>query len=315
MTSIEKEIKKEEKKVEKFFKNKTNIWMTVSIVFAVAFIIMLILSLSSWMPKSKAGNTLVSYLNEMTGGGVVLNSVKSLGSIYEVTVTYQGQDIPVYISKDGKYFISGAEEIISSENTNTNTNTQTTVQKTDKPSTELFIWSYCPYGVTALSPFAEVAKALGNSADFKVVLYYDGHGAYETQQNKIQACIQKYSKDKYWDYAIQFVDKVYPKCSSVRTEDCDKTESVAIMKTLGIDSTKIMSCVSSEGVGLISQDSVRAQSIGVTGSPSFVIGDAIVQTGRNAEAYKTAVCNAFNNAPSACAGTLSSETATTSGSC
>jgi protein-disulfide isomerase len=315
MVGLEKEIVKEEKKVGKFFKNKTNIWMAVSAVLAVVVIVLLILSLTSSMSKAKAADKLVSYLNEKTGGGVTLLGVSSMGSIYEVNVSYQGQEIPVYITKDGNYFLAGAEKITSSASSNTNTDTPTEVEKTDKPSTELFIWSYCPYGVTALTPFAEVAKVLGSSADFKVKLYYDGHGAFETQQNKIQACMQKYDQTKYWDYAIQFVEKVYPKCSATRTEDCDKTESIAIMKTLGIDSTKIMSCVSTEGTALIAQDSTRAQSIGVTGSPSFVIGDTIVQTGRNAEAYKTAVCNAFNSAPSACSGVMSSASATTSGSC
>ncbi|MBM3247354.1 hypothetical protein FJZ17_02325 [Candidatus Pacearchaeota archaeon] len=317
MASLEKEIMSEEKRVEKFFKNKSNVWMTISIILAIIVIIMLLVSFSNWTPKTKAANKLVSYLNEKTGGGVTLISVSSFGSIYEVNVSYQGQEIPVYVTRDGNYFLAGAEKIKSSANTKTNgnTNPKTSVPKTDKPVSELFIWSYCPYGVAALSPFAEVAKALGSSANFKVVLYYDGHGAYETQQNKIQACMQKYEPAKYWDYAIQFVAKVYPKCGSTRTEDCDKTESVALMKTLGIDSNKIMSCVSSEGAGLISQDSARAQELGVTGSPSLVVNDVIVSAARNAEAYKSAVCSAFNKAPSACEGAMSTATATTSGSC
>jgi len=318
MASLEKEIVKEKKKVAKFFKNKTNVWMTVSVVLAIVVIVMLLVLVSGSMSKTKAANTLVSYLNEKTGGGVALIAVSSMGSIYEVNVSYQGQEIPVYITKDGKYFLAGAEEIISAGDnsiTGQAVDTPANVPKSDKPVTELFIWSYCPYGVTALSPFAEVAKLLGDSAEFKVVLYYDGHGPFETQENKIQACIQKYDKARYWDYAISFVNNIYPKCSASRTEDCDKTEAVALMKTLGIDSTKIMSCVSTEGDSLIAQDAARAQQLGVTGSPSFVIGDVIVNTGRDAESYKTAVCNAFNNAPDSCSEVLSSTSGTTSGAC
>jgi len=197
----------------------------------------------------------------------------------------------------------------------TDTPTQTTVTKSDKPISELFVWSYCPYGVTAQKPFSEVAKLLGNSADFKVVLYYDGHGAYETQQNKIQACIQKYDKAKYWDYSIQFVDKVYPKCSSARTEVCDKTESTAVMKSLGIDSTKIFSCVASEGAALIAADAQRAQSLGVTGSPSLVVNGVIVNAARTADAYKTAICDAFNSVPASCDTALSTTAGSTTGNC
>lgn len=188
-------------------------------------------------------------------------------------------------------------------------------KKSDNPLVELFIWSYCPYGVTALDPFADVAKLIGDKTEFKVALYYDGHGAYETQQNKTQACIQKYAKDKYWDYAKAFASDIYPVCGSSGDINCDKTESIALMDSLGINSTEIFSCVESEGASLIAADSLRAQSLGVTGSPTLAIDGVKVSVARTAEAYKTAVCNTFNTAPEACSDVLSNAAATTSGSC
>ena len=50
--------------------------------------------------------SLVDYLNGMTGGGVTFVNSRDIGSLYEVTVSYQGQQIPVYVTKDGEYFIS-----------------------------------------------------------------------------------------------------------------------------------------------------------------------------------------------------------------
>jgi|GEM_PF-755700 len=203
------------------------------------------------------------------------------------------------------------------------------VAKSEKPLVELFIWSYCPYGVTALDPYANVAKLLGDDTEFKVILYHDGHGAYETQQNKIQACVQKYDKAKFWDYAKAFASDIYPKINSIIKRDkdtyailnmvevveSDKTESVALMKSLKIDSTKIMSCVDTEGATLIAADSARAQSLGVTGSPTLTIDGAKASVARTAEAYKGAVCNAFLNAPADCDTVFSGQAATTSGSC
>jgi hypothetical protein len=146
-------------------------------------------------------------------------------------------------------------------------------------------------------------------------MYYDGHGAYETQQNKIQECIQKLYPAKYWSYASKFVSVIYPNCSSVRTEECDKTQSVKVMKTLGIDSTKILNCVDTDGAGLISDSSALAQELGVTGSPTLVINGVKANVARTAEAYKTAICEAFNSPPSECETVLSSASGTASGNC
>ena len=83
------------------------------------------------------------------------------------------------------------------------------------PEVGLYIWSYCPYGVTAQVPFAQVAETVGSSADFQIYLYYAGHGDFELQQNKIQACIQDLGYgDEYWEYSQGFVNNIYPLITS-----------------------------------------------------------------------------------------------------
>jgi predicted DsbA family dithiol-disulfide isomerase len=88
------------------------------------------------------------------------------------------------------------------------------------------------------------------------------------------------------------------------------------MKSLGIDSTKVMSCVETQGIDLLAENSKRAQELSVTGSPSLVINGAIVQpSSRTAEAFKSSVCSGFNNAPETCGIALDSTTVTSSGNC
>lgn len=303
-------------------KNEKNPWMLYTAILAVIVVILAFFLYSGRggvtgdiIDKDKAAEKLITYLNSRTGGGVELVSSEEDGSLYKVMVSYQGDEIPVYVTRDGEYFVQGVVPIASSESTS-NTNTQATeVQKSDKPKVELFIWSYCPYGVQAQGPLAEVAKLLGEYADFEAVLYYDGHGAYETQQNKIQACIQELYPDNYWNYAAGFVTDIYPKCGSSRDIDCDKTDSIKLMKSLGISSTKVMDCVESQGADLIAEHASRATEYGVTGSPTLVINGVKVNTARTAEAFKTAVCDAFNTAPEECSETLDSSAATASGNC
>ncbi|MFA5763311.1 MAG: hypothetical protein WC915_00695 [archaeon] len=188
------------------------------------------------------------------------------------------------------------------------------VAKTEAPNVELFVWSYCPYGVTALTPFADVAVTLKDTANFDVVLYYDGHGAFETQQNKIQACIQETDKDKYWAYAAKFASDIYPKCSGDIA--CDLDESTKLMNSLGIDSNTVLNCVDTVGEALLASHSARAQELGVTGSPSLVVNGTIVtNVARTANGFLGAVCNGFIASPESCNTVLSDNAGVAAGSC
>ncbi|MBU1246093.1 MAG: thioredoxin domain-containing protein [Nanoarchaeota archaeon] len=260
-----------------------------------------------------------TYLTNSGVTGADASGFEKESGLYIGIVNIQGQDIPVYVSTDGKYLFPNAIPLEAVDQLPPTTPTQTTpteVPKTDEPKVELFIWSYCPYGVQAQGPLAEVVSLLGDSVDFESVLYHDGHGEYETQQNKIQACIQEVAKDKYWQYATSFVEDIYPACSSSRDIECDKTESLALMQSLGIDDSAVMSCVEERGADLIAEHSARAKAYGVTGSPSLVVNGVKVDTSRNAEAFKTAICSAFNVAPETCGETLEgSAAAPAAGNC
>lgn len=188
--------------------------------------------------------------------------------------------------------------------------------KSDKPVVELFVWGYCPYGVQSQGPLVEVANLLSEEADFIIVPYYDGHGAFETQQNKIQLCVQELYPEKYWSYADGFVKEVYPKCSVQRTVECDATESEKIMSSLGIDSKEVMSCVESQGEELFMQAQTEADLASVQGSPTLVINGAKINVARTADAMKNAVCEAFNSVPQDCLVSLSgSGSASPEGTC
>jgi len=299
-------------------------WAITTYILAILVVLLLISSftggitgnaiLGNSISEDEASETLVDYFNSLSGGGIEFVSVEDIGNIYEVTVLYQGQEVPLAITKDGKY-VGSMNAISPSSPSGDTSSTETQTPKSDKPVVELFIWSYCPYGVQAQAPLAQVAKLLGDNAEFKIVPYYDGHGAYETQQNKIQSCMQEIAPDKYWDYAISFANDIYPKCGATRDIECDKSESIALMKSLGIDDTAVMKCVDERGDELNAEARNLAQSNGVSGSPSLIINGINVNIARNAEAYKTAICESFNKAPKECSTTLDATGAAASGNC
>lgn len=190
------------------------------------------------------------------------------------------------------------------------------VPKADKPKAELYIFSYCPAGTAALDSFAKAGALLKDVADVKVKFFSNMHGEHELQQNKIQECIQSVAAGKYWDYATQYASKVYTACSSTRSTECDKNESVKLMNSVGIDSAAVLACVEARGEQLYNADMADADALSLQYSPSVVInGVYLPDADRSAEGLKTAICGAFNTALSECQQTLSTTGDQATGGC
>ena len=298
---------------------RSNPWIISTAVLVIVLAIFLFTGAGSCtgkaISKEVASSNLVSYFEGNGVSGLEVKSVEDMDSMYLIVLTYQSQDVPFYVTKDGYIIGNSLVSILPDlEEVPSPSGSASEVSKSDVPETGLFIWSYCPYGVTALGPYSEVAKLLGDNADFKVYLYYAGHGKFEEQQNKIQACMQDLGyTSEYWNYAQEFVDTIYPTCSG--DIDCDLEKSKELMDSLNIDSTSVLNCVESKGAELLAEDYNVANSLGVTGSPTLVVNGVKMSVSRNAESFKQAICESFNNAPEICGTTLDSTGTTASGNC
>lgn len=180
-----------------------------------------------------------------------------------------------------------------------------TVKKSLKPTVELFVMSYCPYGIQALKGIMPAVEALGNKVDFKVkYVSYVMHGAKESQENLNQYCINQEQSDKFWPYMKCFL------------ASGDSASCVASVK---VEAGKLASCVKvndlkfkiSEAANGASnypafaihkEDNVR---YGVQGSPTLVINGAEAQSGRDSASYLATMCAAFVNQPAECQTKLS----------
>lgn len=309
------EEKKEEQVIaaEEFEENKTgtgNPWKFVSIILGIAVIILLVIVFKGKITGNVVGGedaagTLVDYLNTRAGGGVEFDSVKDLGSLYEVTVTYEGDEIPVYVTKDGKYSVQGVIPIVEEESVEPDT---TDVPKSDKPKVEAFVFSYCPYGLQFEKAMAPVYALLKDKADINIVAIGAMHGEYEKVESLRQLCMQKeYGKDKLWSYLEAFaVDTEIGACNG--DEKCLDPLISKLFSQLSISKSKINSCMTKDAEALYNADMARAGELGQSGSPGFVINGVdvpIAGNDRKPEVIKQAICSAFNTAPSECEQTLS----------
>lgn len=283
--------------------------------------------------SSDAGQKLVDFLNSRVGGGVSLVNVETQDSLYKVTVSYQGEESPVYMTKDGKYFILGLEEITQVNQQTQTQQTQTNIPKSDKPKVELFVMAYCPYGTQSEKGILPVVKLLGDKIDFKIkFVYYAMHGEKEVYEQLKQYCIQKEQADKYLDYLECFLkDGKGDKCLTEAGVDKTKLNSCTEKADKEFDVTANLENKDAWLSGTYPKfDIFKAdnEKYGIRGSPSLVINNVrlassradcsegdeqagkciVYPISRFSEAYKKAICNAFSQKPTECQQKLSSET-------
>jgi hypothetical protein len=120
--------KKSEVKSEKgsnlMEKIRNNPWMLSTFVLGIAVVLLLIFYSSGSMTGnvvagSVAGESLVEFLNTQADSEVTLENVAEESGLYKVDVGYQGEVIPLYTTKDGKYFVQGVVPLTGQEASNT----------------------------------------------------------------------------------------------------------------------------------------------------------------------------------------------------
>lgn len=242
--------------------------------------------------------------------------------VYAIRIEVQGEEYTAYVSKDGKLlFLQGIEmpDEVQVQKTG--------VTKQDKTKAQLFVMSYCPYGNQAEELMMDVVNLLDDKADIELhyVIYsnYGGggpnycldendkycsmHGIQELNQDIRELCIQKYQKDKLWD----FIEEVNVACNYQNVDSC--WGSVA--QSVGVNVDMVKECEREEALALAEQELQLNKKYGISGSPQLIINE-IEYTGlRTAEAYKSAICEGFNNPPEECSQVLSGGASSSTGGC
>jgi len=299
-------------------------WKHLSILLIVALVASFIFNfklfnlpiagMATVLTPQEAAKKCVDYINNnlVQTGQATLVSVEELSGIYNVTTSYQGQQIPVYVTKDGKFLILQQQTFDMSKPIpkQPEQQTQGEIPKKDKPEVHAFVMSYCPYGLQFLKAYIPVMELLDGKADLQVnFVSYAMHGKKELDENTRMYCIQKEQVDKFTKYLRCFVQ-------TDKSEEC--------IAEAGIDKTKLESCINSVDkqfniTGLYNDkstwsggiypqypvDAILASQYSVRGSPTFVVNGKTVQVDRSPEAIKQIICSAFNNPPEECSQKLS----------
>jgi hypothetical protein len=292
-------------------------------VIAVALLIVLIggvsLYLNFFKPsdigiqaiEAKAKNYITANLVQ-SGTSVTVQSVTTKENLYAITMLVGSQKAVVYATKDGEMLFPQGYDIsktstkliatsnASSNGSNSSTETSVATTKAAVPTVDLFIMSYCPYGLQMERGLLPVVSALGNKVNFTLeFVNYTLHGQKEVTENVNQYCIQKTQPTKLIPYLECFWKN-------------SAGESSACMQTAGIDSQQVSTCVTAtnkqysptqSSFSIDNSDNVK---YGVQGSPTLVVNGTTLSPNRDSESLLKAICSGFTTQPSECNQTLSS---------
>ena len=295
--------------------------------FAAVLIIFLLVSvtgsqsgISSMVPLQSCGEKVISYANQnlvQPGTSVSLQSLSENRGIYEIRGNYQSQNVTLYATKDCSMLFTNGLDMNSPGSASgiaqpTPTPPRPPV-KTPRPSVDLYVMAFCPYGTQAESAMKPVVNLLGTKADIRLryITTVSGstvdsvqslHGLPEAQEDLRQVCIQKNYPQKFWDYIESFNARCYPLSQNPASLDACWRNTTA---GLGIDTAAIETCAAgSDGLGMLIVDETNADQNGATASPTLFINGVKYSGARTPEAYKQAICNTFDTAPPECGAVL-----------
>jgi len=246
--------------------------------------------------------------NAPAGTKIDIKDITKEGDLYKLTISANGQDVPLYVTRDGKKLIQQPIDLDQKPDTQS-ANTQAAAkteaeQKTDIPTVDLFVMSYCPYGLQMEKGLLPAIEALGNKIKFNLkFVSYTLHGQKEVDENLNQYCIEKNQPTKLDAYL-----KCFWKNSAGVSDAC--------MKTVGINATQIKSCVADatkqfspteKSFSINADDNTK---YGVQGSPTLVINGTTIDTGRDSASILKAICSGFTTQPAVCATKLSATSPT-----
>jgi hypothetical protein len=307
---------------------KFNLWILVSLVLALALVLSLVRGWSitgkvtGVLSGEEAGNKVIEWLtNYYDANGLSISfkllNTTEIGGIYKLSLeatSSQGKEvITYYATKDGKFIpnlIDTSEKIEKPAAA-----TPTEIPKTDKPVAQLFVMSFCPYGIQAENSMKPVVDLLGSKVAIEphFIVTIEGttvnslHGEYEANEDMRQACIWKYyGQTTFWKY----VTYLNSNCNKNNLDTCWKDAA----KNASVDSTKIETCATNDGLTLMKAEEQLSGKNSVSGSPTLIINGALYNGARTPEAYKQAICSGFNTPPSECNQNLTSTSTGTAAS-
>lgn len=200
-------------------------------------------------------------------------AVEEFGDMYNVTISYQGSETDVFITKDGSYlFLSSPLNISTKLQEESEQPSEAEVSVDDDPQkgpsdAKVTIIEFsdfqCPYCKKAEPTLKQIFDEYGSNVRLVFRDFPLSFHQYAQKASEASECA--YEQGKYWEYH----DVLYEKQDAL-----DVASLKQYAKDLGLDSAKFDSCLDSgKYASEVQKDFQDGQAAGVSGTPSFFILD------------------------------------------
>ncbi len=275
---------------------RKNPWILSTIILLIVLIVLLFSKSSpisgTTVSEQVAGQNLINFINSQGKGDASLVSTKQDGSLYQVTVKYQGQDVPVFVTLDGKYLISDTIPLSDTANTgNQNNNPNNAPNQVqidpekikDAPSegnkdakvTIIEFTDYqCPFcGKHFTDTYPQIKKDYIDTGKTRYVLMnFPLNSIHPNAEKAAESalCVKEQKGDSgYW----KMHDKLFSNQESLSVENEKKWA-----RELGVDGTKFDTCLDSgKYAQRVQEEESYGQSLGVSGTPAFFINGNLIE--------------------------------------
>ena len=224
---------------------------------------------------------------------VAVDEMKQTGvpGVREGFLVAEGKRVPILVSGDRETIMVGelenldgdpaakAAQKISLDNVPSKGNPEAQVTVVEYSD---FQCGYCARAAIQVTDFLKDYKG-------KVRFFYKqfplSFHKWAEQASIASLCVYDQANEKFW----KFHDAIFEKQSKIKVADAEKTLA-GIARKLGVDMKKYDECVKSEEAKrMVTSDIREGRSIGISGTPTFVVDGFVISGGANIKAVRTAV--------------------------
>ena len=229
------------------------------------------------------GNVSIANVDEMKETGVP--------GIRQGSLASEGGQVPILVSGDGKTILVGRLESLD-EDPAAETARKISLENVPSkgnPDAQITVVEYsdfqCGYCARAANEVADFLKDYQG----KVRLFYKqfplSFHKWAEEASIASLCVYDQANEKFW----KIHDEIFEKQGEIKVADARETFAEMARK-LGIDMKKYDRCVKSEETKRrITSDMNEGRSIGVSGTPTFVVDGFVISGGANMKALRNAV--------------------------
>tara|TARA_Y100000034_G_scaffold67371_1_gene81273 strand:- start:7854 stop:8927 length:1074 start_codon:yes stop_codon:yes gene_type:complete len=271
-------------------KIRENPWMISTVVLGLAFVAVLLFSggggvTGNVISEGDAGQNLVDFINSQGAGQAEFISAERDGNLYQVVVNYNGQDVPVFVTLDGRYLVTDVvpldADLLGNPGTGNSGGEPVEIEIGDAPvkgdaNAPVTIVEFSDYQCPFCAKFytetfglleknyIDTGKVKLVFMDFPLDFHPEAQPAAEAAR-----CVREQKGDEGY---YEMHDKLFENQGLLSEENYKKWA-----RELGVDGAEFDSCLDSgKFVADVQADLTYGQQLGVSGTPGFFVNGQLV---------------------------------------